>query len=658
VIIDRVFIVEQLETLTVRKKINSDNIAICCPWHRESEPSCFVSIKEGGKVDIGTFHCFGCLTADTEIIVRKTLQKNSRVQKSSLYNLYHTYKSHSQKKFEVPCNGTWKEAFPIRIPYTRAWFEIRLQNGTKLKVTDNHVHATNSGDKTTLNLSVGDLLLTNSLPNPTSSKRGTYNLGRFIGLYLAEGSDLKRKGGSKQFQFAFGAQEKELHKFVLGFVEDFGGKCQGRIAGINESWYQIWCRSKALKDIIREFISGKNAKTKRLRNTCLDTSEEFRKGLLHGWVEGDGRIRNGIDRNAGSASKRLVEDMQEIAVSLGIPTKISKSRRTNTNLHLLKYGVPKKNSFSWTLLFCSSTIKPSLEKAIKRGRNPRAYYYDKNEKRYTSIVSIQKLPLRTKYAYCLTVPEGHLFQLPNGIITHNCGISGSWNTLAERVGLKQLPKNGNEDSKLIANHIKNKVKKAPAIQEETSNIALFSGWKGPWVRKYTTFNYEFLKQFSPMRFYDKANDMHRIVFDVTVFGERIGHVIEGNGDGYHHFSKGEWISKALFPFDRLSGKAVVLVEGIADALNLIRHKIPALGFFGVENWNSYKANLLAAKGIEIVCTVCDGDEQGYKCNRKIAGDLEDKFDVRILDLPKRKPKVDPEVVPSHILRVIKNMCTP
>lgn len=238
-----------------------------------------------------------------------------------------------------------------------------------------------------------------------------------------------------------------------------------------------------------------------------------------------------------------------------------------------------------------------------------------------------------------------------------CGISGSWNTLAEHLGLKLLPKNGNEDSKLIANHIKSKIKKVPA-PEEVSNIALFSRWRGSWIRRYTTFEYAFLRQFNPLRFYDQNNGIHRIVFNVTTFGDRLGHVIEGNGDGYHHFSKGEWISKALFPFDRLSGKAVVLVEGIADALNLIRNKIPALCFFGVENWNDYKGNLLAAKGVEIVCTVCDGDEQGYNCNRKIAADLEDKFDVRILDLPKRKHKVDPEVVPSHILRVIKNMCAP
>jgi len=240
-----------------------------------------------------------------------------------------------------------------------------------------------------------------------------------------------------------------------------------------------------------------------------------------------------------------------------------------------------------------------------------------------------------------------------------CGKSGNWNILAKKIGLKELSETESIDSESLGKLIRDKIAESEGNPPEITNIASLSGWNKSWKRKRIIYPKEFLRQFGAMSYYDEKSGMERILFPIKMFGETVGYVIEGNGDGYHRFSKGKWVKKAMFPYDLHNDKSVVLVEGISDALNLIKHNIPAMSFFGVNNWDKYKSNLLAAKGIEIVCIVCDGDLAGYECNRRIWKELRDEFDTRILDLPRLpKGKMDPETAPPKILRVIKNMCKP
>jgi len=232
-----------------------------------------------------------------------------------------------------------------------------------------------------------------------------------------------------------------------------------------------------------------------------------------------------------------------------------------------------------------------------------------------------------------------------------CGKSGSWNELAKKLNLRKIDSSSKKDPDIVIIHIKKLLEEVVEGSLPTNKAIL-----GKWDSNWRNYNYDFLKQFSPYSHFDEYTGKKRILFPIKIFDEMIGYSIIGKeGDHFHQHSKGKWIRKALFPYDNHKSNAVVLVEGITDALHLLKHKIPSLCFFGVENWGKYKTNLLAAKNIEIVAIVCDGDDPGYSCNRKLWNELKNKFDVRMFDLPRKDKKMDPGNAPKKIINVIRSI---
>ena len=56
--IDRDFVIDELERVCSETKMGRYDIAIVCPFHNDSNPSCNVHI--GHKKPIGTYHCWSC----------------------------------------------------------------------------------------------------------------------------------------------------------------------------------------------------------------------------------------------------------------------------------------------------------------------------------------------------------------------------------------------------------------------------------------------------------------------------------------------------------------------------------------------------------------------------------------------------------------------
>ena len=54
----REFIISELRRKGIDFKLTSSSVAIICPFHEETKPSCHISL--GVKVPIGIFHCLGC----------------------------------------------------------------------------------------------------------------------------------------------------------------------------------------------------------------------------------------------------------------------------------------------------------------------------------------------------------------------------------------------------------------------------------------------------------------------------------------------------------------------------------------------------------------------------------------------------------------------
>lgn len=388
-----------------------------------------------------------CFSANTKVILKG--KHSPYIRQFSLlgaYNAYNKFKT----SFKVLNNGKWSEAIPIRIPYTRDWYEITLRNGSKFLTTDDHIHFTKDGNKITSDLKTGDFLLFGNTKMKSDSNRGTFNLGRFIGLYIAEGSRVftSKKG---QFSFTFNSKEREYINFIKEFSSSFGGyfsektRISNRTKTIN-NYTGVGVYSRLLKAVISEFISGSYSKSKRLKSICLEMSDDFRLGLLTGWSEGDGRYNKRKFLGGNSSSEGLIKDLYEISISLGLLPSFNKTKRKTGILRLPNgeiTNVPaKKNSYYYSLKIHSTKITNENRKRI-------VYFTDKiyqqkfhsiKGKIYTQIISIKKRNInRSKFAYCLIVPNGHRFQLANGVITHNC--CGMPDTYKPNRGLENWTRN-------------------------------------------------------------------------------------------------------------------------------------------------------------------------------------------------------------------------
>ncbi len=352
-----------------------------------------------------------CFRGETRVLIRT--KHSPYVRSVELRELHDTFKD----PIIVLCKGKWKEAKAIRINYKRSWYKIVLKSGCQMIVTDDHVHYVHSVEgvdtKLTKNLGVGDFILMNNKPMPTVSNRGTYDVGRFVGLYLANGSGAFTNNGGK-FGLCFNKNKTETISFVQKFIENLGGYIP--VSTPIKGWLPFNCVSKTITGLVGSFINGKRARYKNLREICFGMSEDFRKGLLFGWLEGDA---------GSSVSQKLVEDMQSIAVTLGIPAKIGVYLRKNENFYFNKHGKKKPGPKSKIFTFCISIteIKNSILKdkiSYKTNKIYRRNYHEIDKEIYSQIIDIQEIWFKEPYAYCLTVKDGHQFQVLNGIITHNC----------------------------------------------------------------------------------------------------------------------------------------------------------------------------------------------------------------------------------------------
>lgn len=97
-----------------------------------------------------------CFTKDTFVKVKLSSDNNSHVL--TFEELYNYIKKYTDTKIEtIGSDGSWKSCKIIKLP-CRPVYKIQLKNGSVLKCSDNHIHPTQRGDVSTIDLVVGDSL--------------------------------------------------------------------------------------------------------------------------------------------------------------------------------------------------------------------------------------------------------------------------------------------------------------------------------------------------------------------------------------------------------------------------------------------------------------------------------------------------------------------
>jgi len=266
--------------------------------------------------------------------------------------------------------------------------EIVLRSGERISCTSTHEWPTKNGIKQTSELAIGDIIEHCDLPTPEicicPDKLST--IGRFIGLYLAEGS----RDTSLTIQIAGHKKEKERFVYLKSIASSFGGTC--RKHNTSENGMMICMDGKILNAIIDTYIAGRIAKDKHFTTAFWQQNDKFLFDVLYGYLEGDGswdlennRWRIGFTRNY-----NLESDLRTLCARLGYQIKIK----------LSKSYIGKKEYKSFRGEF--RPIPSSHGNAKDRGE----------------IIEIRKS--RTTSFYDIGVEdEPYLFALASGILTHN-----------------------------------------------------------------------------------------------------------------------------------------------------------------------------------------------------------------------------------------------
>lgn len=144
-----------------------------------------------------------------------------------------------------------------------------------------------------------------------------YEFGRIVGLYLAEGS-IKKNRGCAPSAVTFAVHEREVARTVdwLLKVKDIITSV-GIERRINTKTCVVVVYGRCLAEMIEKLCGRKD--NKRVDNIVFEAGEGFARGVLHGYLSGDGHSQPVRDRRirATSIRPRITVAMRDIAASLG-----------------------------------------------------------------------------------------------------------------------------------------------------------------------------------------------------------------------------------------------------------------------------------------------------------------------------------------------------
>ncbi len=136
-----------------------------------------------------------------------------------------------------------------------------------------------------------------------------YELGKFVGFYLAEGC----QGHLNGLDLAFHSNEMETHAaWCAAFLEKLGCRVTVEKHRIHNSC-RVWTFNKHVGALVRSFVKGNNATNKQLDfELVLSCGKEFVRGLLEGHFLGDGDHKHTKKTKVVSASYKLLYQLRTL----------------------------------------------------------------------------------------------------------------------------------------------------------------------------------------------------------------------------------------------------------------------------------------------------------------------------------------------------------
>ena len=251
-----------------------------------------------------------------------------------------------------------------------------------------------------------------------------YNNGIFIGLFLAEGY-------SGRYDVRITNCNTNIQNFVMKWFENHNIKydIEDKINKIGGRSYTIRGFTGLLAEFLDKFV-GSGAENKFVPNEAYLANEDFIKGLINGYISGDGCVsKNYI--YVGSASKKLINGISFLLNRLGIFSKlsISQMKKNNLNTKNIKPSYRLSISSKWGKIFSE---KIELIDDIKNNKLKKCTWTEKHRNFDTvrnvvkdkiiciSLVDVKDHPK----VYDLTIPSTLNFGLANGLQVRDTARTG------------------------------------------------------------------------------------------------------------------------------------------------------------------------------------------------------------------------------------------
>ncbi len=252
-----------------------------------------------------------------------------------------------------------------------------------------------------------------------------YDLGRMLGLYLAEGSKKSSKVGSEGVQIALNnGSDIPSQEFLASFFDSVGVKHSTQVEGKVTRFYSC---NKLLRGVIDLFVNRGCARDKKLNLDMISkTNKKFVLGLLRGFFDGDGNYApNKIRFN--SASEHLIYQTKVLCSFLGHYPRIG---TLNIKENVIRGRVLRANIMYYAeidgrgdMVFDEvlSENKLLVEKMTSRTKLINGY-----ATAYLKSSLVEESEKIKTIVYDFEIEDDHSF-IADSLVVHNCDFSAQTN---------------------------------------------------------------------------------------------------------------------------------------------------------------------------------------------------------------------------------------
>ena len=344
------------------------------------------------------------ILGNQELIYKK---ENGCVSRCPAKNIVSSWVNHKEPpNIKILMNGEFIDIIDMfKVPYEnyRTYVSIELDNGYLQDFSYQHKCAVIRDDMLveveSQDVKTTDKFLISKKGYEGNPLLGDYQSGKILGYYLGEGWKESKSDGCISFAININRTD------IVDEINDFFTKmvCNVKIVPWEDKHiYKVTVSGKQALGFVDNFIRGRKATEKMLQSTIWNTSLEFRTGLLEGLYQTGGHAQQKILTH--TTNKDIIIDLIHLANSVG---KILRYKINNKNSRYFKKDKSDLVYFkSYKLYFIE--YKETFE-------------LDGEEYSLIPVKSVIEHDSKASKVYNFTVNTNrHLYELPNGIITHQC----------------------------------------------------------------------------------------------------------------------------------------------------------------------------------------------------------------------------------------------